>query len=81
MLQISQENTSVEMPFWKSFQNCNFIKKCLQYMCFPVEFAKFLRTTILKKIWELLLLKPVQFSPGVPFFDNLYFWLKLVHRL
>ena len=35
----------------------------------------------MKKICERLLLKPVQISPGLPFFDNLHFWLKLVHML
>ena len=35
---------------------CNFIKKRLQQRCFPVKFAKFLRTTILKNICEQLLL-------------------------
>ena len=31
---------------------CNFIKKRLQHRCFPVNIAKFLRTLILKSIWE-----------------------------
>ena len=57
----------------------NFIKKCLQHSCFFVEFAKFLRTPILKNICERLLLKPVQISLGLPFFDNLHLWLKLLH--
>ena len=35
---------------------CNFIKKRLQHTCSPVKFAKFLRTLILKKICEQLLL-------------------------
>ena len=35
---------------------CNFIKKGLKHRCFPVNTAKFLRTPILKNIWELLLL-------------------------
>ena len=34
----------------------NFIKKRLQNRCFPVKFAKFLRTPILKNICEWLLL-------------------------
>ena len=33
-------------------QACNFIKKRLQHSCFPVKFAKFLRTPILKNIGE-----------------------------
>ena len=36
---------------------CNFIKKRLQHRCFPVNVAKFLRTSILKNICERLLLK------------------------
>ena len=35
---------------------CNFIKKKLQHSCFPVKFAKFLKTPILKNICERLLL-------------------------
>ena len=33
---------------------CNFIKKRLQHRCFPVKFAKFLRTPTLKNICERL---------------------------
>ena len=76
-LQISQENTCVEVSFKQSLQDCNLIKKYLQHS-FPVEFAKFLKTLILTNISERLLLKPAQISPGLPFFDNLHFWLKLV---
>ena len=35
----------------------NFIKKRLQYRCFPMKFAKILRTPILKNICERLLLR------------------------
>ena len=38
-------------------QASNFIKKTLQHMCFPTIHAKFLRTLILKNIYEWLLLK------------------------
>ena len=34
----------------------NFIKKRLQHRCFPEKFAKYLRTPILKNIFEWLLL-------------------------
>ena len=36
---------------WSLFliRTCNFIKKRLQHRCFPMKFAKFLRTTILKR--------------------------------
>ena len=42
--------------YWSLLQVCNFIKKRLQHWCFPVKFAKFLRTSVLKKICERLLL-------------------------
>ena len=35
---------------------CNFIKMKLQHRCFPDNILKFLRTSILKKIWERLVL-------------------------
>ena len=37
-------------------QVCNFTKKILQHLCFPMKFAKFLRTPVLKNICERLLL-------------------------
>ena len=38
-----------------SLQTCNFIRKRLQQRCFPVKFAKFLRTPFLTKhLWWLL---------------------------
>ena len=37
-------------------QTCNFIKKRFQHQRFPVTFAKFLKTSILKNICEKLLL-------------------------
>ena len=40
----------------EGLQACNFIKKILQHWCFPMKFAKFLRTPILKNICERLLL-------------------------
>ena len=40
-----------------SLKSWNFIKKRLQDRCFPVKFAKFLRTPISKNICEGLLLK------------------------
>ena len=36
-------------------QACHFTKKRLEHRCFPVKFAKFLRTPILKNSCELLL--------------------------
>ena len=38
------------------------IKKRLQHRCFPVKFAKFLRTPILKRICERLLLNLRHYS-------------------
>ena len=37
-------------------QAWNFIKKILLHWCFPIKFAKRLRTSILQNIWERLLL-------------------------
>ena len=45
-------------------QTCNFIKKRLQYRCFPVNFATFLRTPILKNIYERLLLHLKYYTPA-----------------
>ena len=52
--QISQENTYVGMSLIKFVKN--FIKKRLQHRFFPVKFAKFLRTPILKGMCKRLLL-------------------------
>ena len=56
--QISQENIFVGVSFNKieGLKTWNFIKKRLQDRCFPLKFARFLRTLILKKICERLLL-------------------------
>ena len=35
-------------------QSCNFIKKRLQYRCFPINIAKFVKTPVLKNIFERL---------------------------
>ena len=45
-------------------QACSFIKKRLQHRRFPVNFAKFLRTSILKNICALLLLPSNIFELG-----------------
>ena len=49
----------LESPFNRlaGFKTCNFLKKRLQHRCFPVNIAKFLRTLILMKICEQLLLQ------------------------
>ena len=48
----------LESPFNKAvvLRTCNFIKKILQHRCFPMEFAKILKKSILKNICERLLL-------------------------
>ena len=43
---------------------CNFFKKRLQHRCFPVKFAKILRTPILNNICERLLLHPKYYTPA-----------------
>ena len=59
--------------------SCNFIKKILQYCCFPVNTAKFLRTPILKNIFfffcERLLLEQL-FTTTPDFFHK---FLKQIH--
>ena len=52
--QISQQNACVGVSFY--LRACNCIKKRFQQRCFPVYFAKFLRTPSLKNICERLLL-------------------------
>ena len=54
---------SIRQHLWRSLfykvaglQACNFIIKRRQHRCFPMNFAKFLRTPILKNISEKLLL-------------------------
>ena len=48
-----------EVSFYKfaDLPDCNLIKKRLQHTCFPVNIAKFLKTFILKRTCERLLLK------------------------
>ena len=47
ILQNSQENACARVFLFLP-QVCNFIKKRLWYGCFPVSFAKFLRTPFLQ---------------------------------
>ena len=55
---IHRKTPTLESLFNKvaALQACNFIKKRLQHMCFPVNITKFLRTPILKNIRKRLLL-------------------------
>ena len=59
----------LESPFirFAGFKVCNFLKKGLQHRCFPVNIAKFLRTLILMKICELLLLKLLLLTVNISF--------------
>ena len=65
----------------KGLQISNFIKKRLQHRCFPVRFAHFLRTPILKNICEWLLLNIVKkFTKHIPnlldfFINDCYAWI------
>ena len=54
-VQNSQENTCVKVYFLNKVAGLT-LKKGLWHRCFPVNFAKFLRITILKHICERLLL-------------------------
>ena len=54
-----RKKTSVSESIFRkvaSLQPCSYIKKRLQHWCFPVKFAKFLRTSTVKNIFERLLL-------------------------
>ena len=50
------KNKNCAFPLNKnaSFQSRNFIKKTLQHRCFPVNTVKYLRTPVLKNIFEWL---------------------------
>ena len=43
---------------------CNVTKKRLQHRCFPVKFAKFLRTTLFTEHPRWLLLVIISLTPG-----------------
>ena len=68
--EVSQKNICVGVS---GHQACNFIKKRLQHMCFPVKFHKFLRTPILKNICERLLLS---FRGFTRLNHNVFLWLR-----
>ena len=62
---------------WSLFWTSNFIKKRLQHRCFPVKFAKLLRTRILKNICKRLLhfLRDVVEWNGWNIHDGVFFLL------
>ena len=54
-----RKKTSVSESIFRKvagLQPCSYIKKRLQHWCFPVKFAKFLRTSTVKNIFERLFL-------------------------
>ena len=54
-----RKKTSVSESIFRKvagLQPCSYIKKRLEHWCFPVKFAKFLRTSTVKNIFERLLL-------------------------
>ena len=57
-------------------QVCNFIKKRFQHRCFSVNIAKFLKTHILKKICELLLLNNVKPNFSFVYLKKMLIFLK-----
>ena len=61
----------------EGLQPCNFFKKRLQHRCFPVKFAKFLRTPILKNICKRPLLIERTPDVGVIYF-NYYLVIKVI---
>ena len=71
-MRVKRQEQPLEL-FCKKGALKNFVNFTGKHLCW--------RTPILKKICERLLLKPVQVSPGLPFFDNLHFWFKLVDML
>ena len=66
VLIFSDENSIAKLAFamwrncsnrlWYSLKTCNSFLKSLQYRCFPVNFAKFWRTSFLKNSFGQLLL-------------------------
>ena len=57
-------------------QVCNYIKKRFQYRCFPAKFEQFLKTPILKKICEWLLLKWSNFLQFQFFLQNMHHYFR-----
>ena len=46
--QILQENNFIRVSFWQNSRAATLFKKRQQHSCFPVNFAKLLRTPLLK---------------------------------
>ena len=76
--------TPVSQSFFKKScrsQACNFIKKTLQHMCFPVNLAKFLRTPFFIEHlrWLLLILQWVKSRTRM--FNAFYVQLLALNKL
>ena len=52
----SQENICARVSFWINLQTATLLKKRLWHRCFPVNFAKFLRTPFVTELFLWLLL-------------------------
>ena len=64
--QIPKENTCVGDTFLKSCNPEDSVKKRLQHRCFPVKFAKYLRTPILTEQLQWLLLTFNSYFQRIP---------------
>ena len=84
-MQYLQENTCAGVSFFSFLKACNFIKKKLQYRCFPENSATFLKTLILKNICKRLLVKlwpktPVHRCSVKLLLSNVTFWSPWKHQ-
>ena len=79
ILKIQRKTFLLGSPFNKAsyLQARNFIKWLLQHRFFPVKFARFLVTTILKNIWELL---RVLFLGFIKLNHDVVLWLSWRYR-
>ena len=65
--------------FFNKVEACNFVKKETWHSCFPVHFAKFLRTPSLQSTSGRLLLNVAMNNPNMTFFATLkQCWCKIV---
>ena len=78
-------NYTGKHPCWSLFLieslGLQLFKKVSPTQVFSNGICEIFKKPILKKICERLLLKSVQISRGLPFFDSLHFWIKLIHML
>ena len=65
--QYSQENTCARVSLLIKLQADAKLKKRIQYRCFPVNFAKFLRTpSDIEHLWWLLLQRAINMTKFEP---------------